>query len=201
MTAVNPVTQVTVRQLRPLVFDYGHAHGSALGQAGFRRGDRHETARTGSPGPPDRSPPTHSRRCSRWRALTQPSLPGVAQAQQANVVEHGVAEGVVGMKPGLGVGDRVSDAGADVLAGVADVVEQRALDILLHRRAENLAEQPVKAPATPGPCDAPGASDPKQRGRCRVPGRRSPGSNRPGRRRHWASVGRTWVTTRAGTAN
>src|SRR5687767_15390541 len=39
--------------------------------------------------------------------------------------------------------DREAGAVAHVLAGVGDVVQERALDVLHHRRALHLADQPV----------------------------------------------------------
>ena len=48
------------------------------------------------------------------------------------------------MEAALVVGDGEPGPAGDVLAGVADVVEERPLDVLRHRLAEQLADQPVE---------------------------------------------------------
>src|SRR5262245_12641572 len=65
------------------------------------------------------------------------------EAQEADVVENLVAEGIVRVKAALVAGDRESRATGDVLAGVAYVVEECALHILGKLFAKQLANEPI----------------------------------------------------------
>ena len=75
--------------------------------------------------------------------LTQPARLCRVQTKQADVVDQLVAKRIVGVKRALGVSDGETGAVAHILAGVAHVIEQRALHVLHDGAAEQLTHEPV----------------------------------------------------------
>ena len=75
--------------------------------------------------------------------LAQPAALGRPKAKQTHVIHNGGAERIIGVEAALGVGNGEARACAYILAGVAHVVEQDAVHVLLDGLAQQLTDEPV----------------------------------------------------------